>query len=179
MNKLMISAMVSIIICMSCEKRFGNDTRKITDVEGYIPIYGDSILTKKIWYSKDTVTENAGKIYAYGNYIFQNDVLKGIHVINNSNKLNPIKEGFINVGGCTELSIRNNFLYTNNFNDLIVIDLVNFKEVARINNAFPENKILTELPPFRNVYFECVDYSRGRVIGWKKEILKEPKCYKN
>jgi hypothetical protein len=38
---------------------------------------------------------NAGKIYAFGNYIFQNDLNAGIHIIDNTNRGTPKKISFL------------------------------------------------------------------------------------
>jgi hypothetical protein len=46
--------------------------------------------------------------------------------------------------------------------------------VNRIENAFPQ--INQEYPPFTGVYFECVDPSKGVVIGWEEKQIDQPKC---
>src|SRR5688500_16029971 len=40
---------------------------------------------------------NPGKIYVYGQYLFVNEIDKGIHVINNSDPSNPANIAFINI----------------------------------------------------------------------------------
>ncbi|MDQ0107214.1 hypothetical protein J2T02_002331 [Chitinophaga terrae (ex Kim and Jung 2007)] len=81
-----------------------------------------------------------GKIYLYGNYIFINEVGKGIHVIDNADPKNPNVVSFINVPGNTDLAIKNNTLYADSYIDLVAIDITNprqAREVHRVNNAFP------------------------------------------
>ncbi len=148
-----------------------------TEIEGYAPIY----IKKSEQYSIDSKAaqpfENPGKIYRYGNTTFQMEIGKGIHVINMIDPKNPTKIKFIAVPGCTEISIKNNFLFTNNFEDLVTIniaDLNSISEVARSKGVFPvgiDNQI-----PEQNAYFECIDPAKGVVIGWKKAILQNPKC---
>ena len=41
----------------------------------------------------------SGKIYVYQDYIFVNDKYKGIHVIDNSNPVTPVKIAFISILG--------------------------------------------------------------------------------
>ena len=41
--------------------------------------------------------ESPGKIFIYGNYIFLNEVDKGVHIIDNSNPASPVMKAFINI----------------------------------------------------------------------------------
>src|SRR5258706_3123876 len=43
--------------------------------------------------------ENPGKIFLYGNYIFLNEIDKGVHIIDNSNPSNPVVKAFIDIPG--------------------------------------------------------------------------------
>lgn len=123
-------------------------------------------------------TIHPGKIYAYGNYLFQVEENEGIHIIDNSDPQQAHKISFLKVPAASELAIKSNFLYTNNLDDLVVFDLSNINAphlVKRVENAFP--KINQEYPPFSNVYFECVDPSKGVVVGWEEKMVNElPKC---
>src|SRR5690348_6755403 len=49
--------------------------------------------------------ENPGKIYLYGNYIFLNDLQKGIHVIDNSNPSTPKNVAFISIPGNVDMAV--------------------------------------------------------------------------
>jgi len=79
-----------------------------------------------------------GKIYYRHPYIFINERYRGIHVINNSDPYNPVKEGFILAPGCIDMAVKGHILYLDNAVDLVSFDL-NTKEVtSRIRNVFPE-----------------------------------------
>lgn len=147
---------------------------------GYVPIYANKSDIVQINFQASRLTANPGKIYAYGNYIFQNDMGTGIHVIDNSNKQNPVKTGFLNIPYNFEMAIRDSFLYANNRTDLVVIDLrnpTNPQVVSRVNGVFPMQGI-PNYPTERDVYFECVDSTKGAVIGWKKQIIVNKTCYR-
>jgi len=82
-----------------------------------------------------------GKIALYGNYIFINEVNKGVHIIDNSNPAAPINTGFINIPGNIDIAIRNNMLYADMYTDMLTIDIDNMSNVTvrKINyNIFPE-----------------------------------------
>jgi len=150
-----------------------------TEIEGYAPIYMAEADQYNISSSAAQAYENPGKIYKYGNYTFQMDKGKGIHVINSSNPSQPSKIKFINVPGCTDISIKGNMLYANNFRDLVTLNITDINNVVvshRNKNVFPET--LDGAPPENGIYFECVDNTQGVIVGWEKKNLQNPKCYR-
>lgn len=82
-------------------------------IDAYVPIYGTTEAISNIAVEPQKPTVEAGKIYAYGNYIFQNDLNTGIHIIDNSNKNNPVKIAFLKLPFSTEIAVKGNFLYSN------------------------------------------------------------------
>ncbi len=67
--------------------------------------------------------ESPGKIYIRGNYIFLNEVDKGIHVINNANPSQPQHVAFIDIPGNMDLAVKGNTLYADLYTDLVAIDI--------------------------------------------------------
>jgi hypothetical protein len=131
--------------------------------------------------------KNAGKIYVKDNLIFQNDFGYGIHVFDKSVPSNPKKIGFINLRGNLEMSIKGNLLYANSYADLVVVDISNWqdlKEIQRIKGAFGQGNeayrtstYLFVPPPERSVYYQCPDYTKGIITGWKKDSIYNNTCY--
>ncbi len=145
--------------------------------QGYAPVYASTVDITKISFETARKTILAGKIYAFGNYIFQNDLNKGIHIINNRDKNHPEKIAFINLPFSTEIAVKGNFLYSNNLSDLVVFDVsdvANPKLIKRIANVFPP--VNQKYPPFLNTAFECADPSKGIVVAWESKLITEPKC---
>src|SRR5688500_17394756 len=56
-----------------------------------------------------------GKIFTIGNYLFINEVERGIHVIDNSNPATPKNISFINIPGNLDMSVQNNTLYADSY----------------------------------------------------------------
>ena len=82
-----------------------------------------------------------GKIYIKDNYIFINEKYQGIHIINNTDPSNPVKEGFLRIPGCIDIGMKGNILYADNAVDLVAVDLSNPASITvtkRIKNVFPE-----------------------------------------
>lgn len=145
--------------------------------QAYVPIYAKPGDLTNIGAEAARTTAKPGKIYAYGNLLLQNDINTGVHFIDISDKSNPKKVSFLRVPWTTELSVKDGYLYVNNFNDLLVFnisDVSNPVLIKRLANVFPYHN--SEFPPDANAYFECVDPSKGIVVGWELKTVPNPKC---
>lgn len=69
--------------------------------------------------------QNPGKIFILGNYIFLNEIDKGIHVIDNSTPSSPHNIAFIDVPGNEDLAVKGNTLYADLYTDLVTLDISN------------------------------------------------------
>jgi len=116
--------------------------------------------------------QQPGKIYFKDNYIFLNEVNKGIHVINNQDPSNPVKVTFYEIEGNVDIAIRGNILFADSYIDLVSIDISDILSpvvISRLENAFPE-----VLPPFdRGLPIYELDRTKGVVVGWKVETVTE------
>ncbi|MBW6498647.1 MAG: hypothetical protein K0B09_09680 [Bacteroidales bacterium] len=116
--------------------------------------------------------QQAGKIYFKDNFIFVNEVNKGIHVINNADPSNPQRIAFYEIEGNVDIAIRGNILFADSYIDLVSIDITDIEnplEVSRLENAFPE-----VLPPNElGLPIYELDRSKGVVVGWKVESLTQ------
>ena len=125
-------------------------------------------------FSKGEATEitNPGKIYFKDNYLFVNEVGKGIHVIDNSDPANPEKVAFYEIMGNVDMAIKGNILFADSFIDLVAIDISDINnpmEIGRIENIFPE-----VVPEGDKWYpYAMVDKSEGVIIDWKVETVTE------
>lgn len=153
--------------------------KKKNEIMGYAPIYGNPSEMHKIESQGVQPIVNGGKIYAFQNYTFQVEAGKGVHIIQNNSLTDANKIDFINIPGCTNIAVKNNILYADNYTDLIGIDINNIHSVAvisRIENTF--QAVSQQVPPYEGVFFECVDANKGAVIGWTEKLLINPKCRK-
>ena len=67
--------------------------------------------------------QNPGKIYAFGNYLFINELQEGIHVIDNTDPVNPQNIAFWKIPGNVDMAIRGDYLYADQYVDLLTIDI--------------------------------------------------------
>ncbi len=145
--------------------------------QAYVPVYVKPENLTAISVQSAKAITKPGKVYVKGNLMLQNDVNTGVHLIDISNPSQPVKLAFLNVPFSTEISIKDNFLYVNNFNDLLVFNISNPSSpslVKRLEDVFPYHN--NEYPPVSNTYFECVDPSKGIVVDWKLATVTDPKC---
>lgn len=158
----------------SCEISNGDMTPSQTI--GYAPVYASPSLYDSISVEGVQPTIKAGKIYAYNNYIFQVDQQKGVHIVVGGQTGNAAKVAFLRIPFCTEVAVKENFLYANNLNDLLVFNISNPSSpvlVKRLKDAFPA---IIANHPDASGYFECVDHSKGIVVGWEQKMISNPKC---
>ncbi len=140
-----------------------------------VPVYMDRESFKKS--VKVTGAEDIaepGKIYFKDNFIFINEALKGIHVIDNTNPAHPSVISFISIPGNVDMAIKDSILYADSFIDLVALnisDIQNIREVGRVDSIFPYS-----LPPVtaQNQFpFQMVDASKGIVVGWETKFVEE------
>jgi hypothetical protein len=88
------------------------------------PVYSIKANVKAaIGSSPATSIINPGKIFVKGNYVFLNEIDRGIHVIDFSNPANPRNLAFINIPGCVDMAVRANYLYADLYTDLVTLDI--------------------------------------------------------
>jgi hypothetical protein len=88
--------------------------------------------------------ENPGKIYIKDNYLFINEIKKGIHVIDNTNPSAPKIISFIQVLGNVDIAVKDNILFADSYTDFVALDISNpkdVKEVSRTNNVFVNGQV--------------------------------------
>ena len=83
--------------------------------------------------------DKPGKMYIKGNYLFVNEIKKGIHIIDNSNTSNPKFVAFLNIPGNGDIAVRDNILYADSYSDLVALNIADplkAVEVGRVKNVF-------------------------------------------
>ena len=122
----------------------------------------------------------SGKIYAYKNYIFVNDLYRGLHVIDNTNPEAPEPIKFIKLEGNNDISIKDDRLYADSYGDLVIMDISDINAIGDIKRM--ENAIYQEFWctvgfdvswPEADAYdYEGIDASRHAIIGWETTTVR-------
>jgi hypothetical protein len=101
-----------------------------------------------------------GKMFVKGNYIFLNEVDKGIHVIDNSDPSKPLTIAFIDIPGNLDIAVKGNTLYADLYTDLVAIDISDPKNVVL-------KKVVEGVFPYR--YYGGFTADRSMIIAtWEK-----------
>lgn len=145
------------------------------EVTGYRPVYGSRAETEVSLLPVQEMV-NPGKIYVYNQFLLINERGKGIHVFNNADPANPQPITFINLLGNTDMAIKDDILYADHNGDLKSIRLNGFSTLA-VLDSIPLATWNLGLAPPAGFYFECVDVSKGVVVGWQAVELNNPECY--
>lgn len=166
--RIMVLILLSTFIFMGCEDQ-RMQTVKWTEYE---PVYmSEQEFTSAVKMETARELENPGKIYFYDNYLFVNEVNKGVHVIDNSNPSAPTKVGFINIPANKDIAVKGDLLYADSQKDLLVFDITNLQDpklITRKEDVF--NRSANEAP---GIMHSQVDPSKGVVIDWKKVEVEE------
>lgn len=108
---------------------------------------------------------DAGKIYIYNKLLFVAEKNSGVHVIDNSDKKNPIPKAFIKIYGNLDMAVKDGYLYLDSYMDLVVLDvrdLSKIKEVNRKNSTFIYDPYQSDFYRFNRCDF---DVSKGIIVG--------------
>ena len=106
------------------------------------PVYLSlSDLRKAVKTTAASDLKDVGKVYYKDQFIYVNEINKGIHVIDNHNPSAPQNIAFINIPGNVDMAVKGNILYADSYIDLVAIDITNpvsVTEVNRVTEVFPE-----------------------------------------
>lgn len=92
----------------------------------YMPLYKTwAEIRANIKSNAPTEIKSPGKIVVLGNYIFLNEINKGIHVIDNTYPISPKNISFIDIPGNVDLAIKGNTLYADLYTELVTLDISN------------------------------------------------------
>ncbi len=93
--------------------------------------------------------EHAGKLYIKDNFIYLNDVNKGIHVIDNSNPSHPVQVAFLSIPGNLDIAVKGNILYADMYSGLLVLNIANPRNaglITTVDNFFKGRMYLNGHP---------------------------------
>lgn len=167
---------VTLLLC-SCVKS-GN---RIGDRIAWKPVYGDPAAFRTVSSRSPQPILKAGKFVYANDRVFLVEQGRGVHVVNYRDPANPVKEQFIDIPACYEVSWKNGLLIANNGQDLVSILIQNATTVTlagRIPNVFRSIMEANNVPPdaVAGDYFECPDFSRGILLRWEKGTVNDPEC---
>ena len=166
---------LSVILLVGCTRVENKQ------VVTWVPVYISASEYSQISSQPSIAISNGGKIALVNNKLFMVEQGKGIHVVDYTDPAQPVKERFIKVPGCYEVSAKNGYLIANNGPDLVSLNISNPDTVMvayRLANVFKSLQEANSVPPnaVSGDYFECVDISKGIISKWVQKLTDQPKC---
>ena len=120
---------------------------------------------------------STGKFYFYNDYIFVNDLYKGIHVIDNSDPASPAKIAFLDVPGNIDIEAKNDILYADSYGDLVTFDISNMDDIKY--KGILENALQGSYYPYPEVSEPVADfdlsnfnYQEDVIVDWEYTTVR-------
>lgn len=117
----------------------------------------------------------SGAIFLRDTLLFMLEQYKGIHVFSLKDSIQTVNLAFIKIPAITDFTLSDQYIYADSWKDIVVVDISNLyqaRETSRLRNLLNPSMF----PPLYDGYFECVDESRGAIIGWEDAELTNAKC---
>lgn len=105
----------------------------LEDVNVAVPIYkSKTSIRANVKVTNAVATNSEGKIYVAEKLLFYIAQENGVHIFDNANPTNPQNLAFIQIEGVHDISVKGNYLYTDNFIDLLVFDISNLQQISLV-----------------------------------------------
>jgi len=171
--KTSVKTLLTLMVLASALYGCMDKTVERITYEANVPVYmGFNEFRSSFSMSEAIEISTPGKIYFKDDYLFVNEVGKGIHVIDNSDPANPHKVGIYEIMGNVDMAVRGNILFADSYIDLVAIDITDIDnpvEISRIENIFPE-----VVPEGDKWYpYAMVNKSKGVIVDWEVKTVTE------
>lgn len=171
---LRLTILLSIFMVSCCY----DDFQKPIDTVGMQPIYfqiGDDI-------SKEAKSfQDLTNIVTYQELILAMENNIGVHIIDNSDPVNPTNILFVPIAGANDIAIKDDILIVNAGETLISIDISDRTKAIFVAFRFVEETDSEGLNFFPSNYhglFECVDPEKGIVLDWNLIQMNDSDCWR-
>lgn len=123
-------------------------------------------------------TTSDGKIYVTDNNLFYIAKEKGVHIFDNQNPSSPTNIAFINIAGVHDIAVKGNYLYADNYIDLLVFDISDLQDIKLIKTL---QNVIDFYPTYpEEAEFYAYDFSpqdNEIITGFTIELRNRPSNY--
>lgn len=175
-----------IFLFISCERDTANiDDEDWVNVTYVTPVYQTaSAIAEQVTVEDPKEQTSLGKIITYQNYVFINEPMEGVHIVDNSDPSSPTNLSFLSVPGNLDISIIDDYLYVDMFSSLAVFDISDlsspkFIEDYTVEDVFDYDQFWNfpvEVWEDTDTYVEFREYpdiNEGIVTDWEVETIRE------
>jgi hypothetical protein len=173
MKKILSTIYTAIILffCLGLNSCVKDTCKKTTSYTILKPVYKNWDEVKlDIKSSTPKPIAHPGKLYIKGNYIFLNEIDKGVHIIDNRNPASPVNVAFINIPGNVDIAVKDDVLYADIYTRLLAINIANPLQsvVTKITESVFPNRV------YNNGFY--VDSTKIIVDWLKKDTVVSEDC---
>ena len=160
-TQIFASFILVILIALSFSSCIKDECISTREYIRYDPVYKTiEELRTDISVSAAKELLQPGNINYYNGYMLINEVLEGVHIIDNRDPSNPINLAFIDIPGSRDLAVRNGVLYVDSYLDLLSIDITTPTQPVLIHR---EEDIFQGYIPRNGEFNYLVDYEKTNV----------------
>jgi len=109
-------------------------------------------------------TQSNGKIYVTEQYLFYIAQEQGVHIFNNQNPSTPINLSFLEISGVHDIAVKGNYLYADNYVDLLVFDISNIQNIQLVKTIENTFDFYPRFPEDAEYYDWEVQLNEGEII---------------
>jgi len=118
---------------------------------------------------------NSGTIFLRDTLFFMLENGRGIHVFSVQDPARTYPVTFFKIPAISDFTIAGDRLYADSWRDLLTLDISDILAI-RVLQRQPGVFQPSLFPPTYQGLFECVDLSRGAVVGWEDAEIDNPRC---
>ncbi len=160
-----------LLFAIGCRKENDKALYAVPEIKSLSDIRNDvKILSAR-------TTHADGKVYVTGANLFYIAQESGIHIFDNSNPAAPVNKAFINLQGVHDIAVKGNYLYADNYVDLLVFDISdinNMRLVKTVQNSIGFSPIYPRQAEFYDYSINPVQ-DEQIIVGFRLEERKRPK----
>lgn len=142
---------------------------------GKVPIYVPLDSLDNIYNLPPQTVTSSGPIFWKDSLFFMLEDRQGIHVFVLRDSSNSEAVTFLKIPAISDFTISGNRLYADSWRDLVTIDISDILQIKMLSRN--KNVVQPQLYPLLySGVFECIDESRGAVVGWVDSLLTNAQC---
>lgn len=120
-------------------------------------------------------TNSEGKIYVATGRLFYIAQEEGVHIFNNQDPSSPQNIAFLNIPGVHDIAVKDNFLYADNFIDLLVFDISNINNITLVKTVENVIQFYPQFPEEAEFYdYENYPEAGEMITGYALERRERP-----
>ncbi len=120
-------------------------------------------------------TNSEGKIYVTENYLFYIGQETGVHVFDNQNPATPQNIAFINISGVHDIAVRGNYLFADNYFDLLVFDITDINNIVLAQTLENTFNFYPQYPEDAEYFdYETTANEGDFLVGYHLEYKERP-----